>query len=458
MNYLRKTILLVVFFVVASAMQAQQVKTMYWLENAPMRHLMNPALQPASNFYLALPAIGYTSLWAGNNAMSLSDIADINLQPYPDGVLWDKMPYYLKADVDAYVNVLSIGFRFNSKGYGTLNIAERASVGGVVPKAAVGMLMKKGETEFDWKDLRASASLFTDISLGYSHKINHQWSVGGKVKLLLGHAYAQLFVDKMQFTSSPDMASLNMGGSQYATSVITDIVSGNGLSYPSTKDMLRSWIPGAGVAMDLGVTYKPIEHLELSASINDLGFIKWKDGAYSSFSADKVYTGWDNTDYEEDLYGYEGIIMTDLWDMMGDAVQVTEPKNTTVLRMLNANIHLGVNGKFWEDRVGLGVHFNTKFLEQYINEEITVGAFFCPLNWFNLAASYSLINGRWSNIGAALGLAPYDGLMFTLSADYVPLKYAQESDSGLNLMLPYKTQGFNLAFGVAIVAGTNKKK
>jgi hypothetical protein len=208
----------------------------------------------------------------------------------------------------------------------------------------------------------------------------------------------------------------------------------------------------------LGVTYKPIEHLELSASINDLGFIKWKDGAYSSFSADKVYTGWDNTDYEEDLYGYEGIIMTDLWDMMGDAVQVTEPKNTTVLRMLNANIHLGVDGKFWEDRVGLGVHFNTKFLEQYINEEITVGAFFCPLNWFNLAASYSLINGRWSNIGAALGLAPYDGLMFTLSADYVPLKYAQESDSGLNLMLPYKTQGLNLAFGVAIVAGTNKKK
>lgn len=54
--------------------RAQQVTTLYFLENAPMRHLVNPAFQPVSNGYLNLPVISYTSFWVGNNSLTMSDL------------------------------------------------------------------------------------------------------------------------------------------------------------------------------------------------------------------------------------------------------------------------------------------------------------------------------------------------------------------------------------------------
>ena len=460
MNRFVKILILLVFLSTTGWAQAQQVKTLYWLQNAPMRHLLNPALQPASDFYLALPAIGYTSIWAGNNAMALSDITDINMLPYADGQLWDKLPNVLKLDADAHINLLSIGMRFKNNGYGTLHIGERASVVGVLPKKAVGMILDQDLTNISWTNLSASALMYTDISLGYSHQINHQWSFGAKLKLLLGHAHAQILVKNLDFAASIDQVSLNVNGSQYGTRVITDLLSGKGLSYGSTKELLNAFTPGVGGAVDLGVTYRPIECLEVSASITDLGVIRWLKGkgTSSTLVADTVYTDFSNIDPDDYLNGTTDFDLLTLGTVLEEGVQVTNPNNQSISRMLNANVHLGVDAKFWEDRVGVGVHFNTKFLDQYITEEITLGAFFCPINWFNLAASYSFINGRWSNIGAALGLAPYDGIMLTLSADYVPLSYVKDINTNKNTFIPYKTQGLNLAFGIAIVAGTNKNK
>mgnify|MGYP003553487268 FL=1 len=76
---------------------AQQVNTLYFLENAPMRHIINPAFQPVSKVYVTLPAMGYTSLWAGNNAFDMSSLVfkDPNtgqtitaLHPNAQGQLW----------------------------------------------------------------------------------------------------------------------------------------------------------------------------------------------------------------------------------------------------------------------------------------------------------------------------------------------------------------------------------
>ena len=46
---------------------AQNVNTTYFLDNAPMRHTINPAFQPVSEFYLPLPAIGNLNAYLGNN-------------------------------------------------------------------------------------------------------------------------------------------------------------------------------------------------------------------------------------------------------------------------------------------------------------------------------------------------------------------------------------------------------
>ena len=54
--------------------QAQEVSTMYFLENAPMRHRVNPAFQPVSNGYVNFTPLGYSSFWVGNNSLTMSDV------------------------------------------------------------------------------------------------------------------------------------------------------------------------------------------------------------------------------------------------------------------------------------------------------------------------------------------------------------------------------------------------
>ena len=101
-------------------LQAQGVNTLYFLENAPMRHTINPAFQPYSNVYVALPAIGYTSVGIGNNALTMKDLIFQDpttgktitaLHPNAEGLLWNKLPENLKINSDIHVNLLSFGAR-----------------------------------------------------------------------------------------------------------------------------------------------------------------------------------------------------------------------------------------------------------------------------------------------------------------------------------------------------------
>ena len=57
-----------------STANAQEVNTLFFLENAPMRHLVNPAFQPVSDGYVNFTPLGYMSFWAGNNSLTMRDV------------------------------------------------------------------------------------------------------------------------------------------------------------------------------------------------------------------------------------------------------------------------------------------------------------------------------------------------------------------------------------------------
>jgi hypothetical protein len=69
-----------------------------------------------------------------------------------------------------------------------------------------------------------------------------------------------------------------------------------------------------------------------------------------------------------------------------------------------------------------------------------------------------LLNGHSSNLGAAVSIAPYDGIMLTVASDYIPTAFATYETEEKILQLPYETGFVNLTFGVTIVVGTSKKK
>ena len=481
-----RTLLVVILLAAASFANAQQVNTLYFLENAPMRHTINPAFQPVSRFYLTLPVIGYTSLWAGTNNWTMADFIfkgeknGNTITPMhpdaPDNWLEGK-PKNFVFDTDIYLNLFGFGFAIKDFGYFHLNISEHlmaetgfsSSLFGI-NKIAYGNILPS--------TLNIKTLAYTDFALGYSHKINKQWTVGGKLKVLVGQANINANFDELNLTTSPDELHVQGTGNVYAAAPLYwenlpnnlnafDKFDFNSLLYKDFKSYLKP--AGMGVAFDLGMTYKPIKNLQITASVTDLGFIRWHKYAKTQIDVDTTFTG---VDFEYGNYGDAERFDSD--SLLSDANRVLDGYKNGVLdqpiekgnptphpfiEMITANLNVGVDANFWENRVGVGVYSRTRFYNSRITEEVTFGAAFRPFNWLNLAASYSFINGNWSNIGAALSIAPYDGIMLTLATDYIPLTYAKAAtEGGKTMSLPYKTPGVNVSFGLAIVAGTNPKK
>ena len=73
MKTLRNTI---IFLLLSSTLSigAQQISTLYFLDNSPYRSTINPALQPVSDGYINILPFGFYKMGIGNNALTLSDI------------------------------------------------------------------------------------------------------------------------------------------------------------------------------------------------------------------------------------------------------------------------------------------------------------------------------------------------------------------------------------------------
>lgn len=447
---------------------AQQVNTLYFLENAPMRHTINPAFQPVQVFYMAFPAIGYTSLWLGNYNMTLTDWvyksptgkAVTALHP-AEKEAWNKLPNMLTLDANATINLFSLGWQVRERGFFHMNISERLISTISVPKSIFnGTVNQNIMLKEDFNIMSSSA--YAEIAFGYSHYINEQWSVGAKAKLLLGHGYLDANVNNFEFHSTTEEVSLKANGVLRHAGVAKDLINGN---FDTDWWSYLLDPSGYGAAIDLGVTYKPIEMVQVNAAITDLGFINWKGQSGNitggNITINQTFDG--SGDFEYGNYIKNGEFqMNDLIADIENNMQIYQDeflqqetyRIAPINKMIHANLNIGVDANFWKNRVGVGAYSHTCFMADTVTEEVTLGASFRPCQWFNIAASYSFFNGKGGNMGAALGFAPYDGFMLTVAADYVPLTYIE----GENIKLPYKTAGVNLAVGITIVAGTNNPK
>ena len=470
-----------------SLVSAQQVNTLYFLENAPMRHTINPAFQPVSNFYLTLPVVGYTSLWVGTNGWSMSDFIfkgpnGNTITPlHPDAPAnWlEQQPKKFAFDMDLHTNILGFGFRIKENSYLHINVSERISAGVNFSSSIFGLNHIRDGVVLDSVSLGLNALAYTEFAVGFSHNITRKWSVGGKIKVLVGQADAAVNFDNLAFTTSLDSLRMTGNGTMRMAAPLnwsslptnpeeladydaSELYS-NITNAANTTDMVKEVIKpaGMGVAFDLGVTYKPIKNLQITAAVTDLGFIRWHRYAKATADVDATFKGidLDYSDYGSVNHFDDDKLVDDVTNELEgylNEIKVNDiEKGFPYINMLTANLNVGIDANFWKNRVGVGVYSHTRFHNSYITEEVTLGAALRPVNWFNLAASYSFLNGHWSNIGAALSIAPYDGLMLTVATDYIPTSYAKASAEKISL--PYKTSGVNVMFGLAIVAGTNKK-
>ena len=509
----RRFILAALVALTTISVSAQQVTTLYFLENAPMRHTINPAFQPVSRGYINFTPLGWMQLGIGNNSLTMQDALFVDpttgktitvLHPNADkqkflGQLHSML--YFNGDIN--LGLLNMGFRIKDNGFLTIGINERIEVGETTPKTMFNFLLGGGMTDLtggintlSLNGLGLGATAYTEISGGYSHQINEQWTVGGKLKILLGQAYVGLNAKQMNLYANTEVwqmdgkLNLDIAGpinmdyldpyidGKTGTDIYNSFTGEGGAPKIDFNQMidLKNWqkmlVPsGYGAAIDLGFTWKPIEYLQVSAAITDLGFIYWNKSTRYECTLDSSIVKFEGageieySKYQDENGNFSTQMLMDtvvdhLKQMLGGVTLANSGKKG-VARMTSARLNVGLDANFWDNRIGVGIVSATRLYNSRLYEEITFGLAFRPVHWFNIAASYSLMNnGKYSNIGAGIGFMPYDGINLTLALDYIPTSYAKlpSNMSQKELyVLPDKTKMVNLALGFSICWGSNRK-
>ena len=506
----KRTIIAALVAIMAIGANAQQVTTLYFLENAPMRHTINPAFQPVSQGFINFSPLGWMSFSGGNNSLTMSDIFFVDpttgmtitpLHPNADRQAFlRQMRDMTMINGEATLGLLNMGFRIKDDGYLTIGINERFNGGTTLPKSMFNFVLGGGMTNLTpsgmntiaLSGLGAGASVYAEVAGGYSHRLNDKWTIGGKFKFLLGQAYMGMNFKNLNINaSSQEWAIQGLAEMDIAAPInapyLASYIDGKNMNQVITafqdgsfdanklidtsdpmalvKNVLTP--SGYGAAIDFGFTYKPIENLQITAALTDLGFIYWTNSNRFQCKVDTTFTGAGEIDYSDPAYrdangNFSTQILMDtvksnLMGLLNGVRMNSQPSGFA--RMTSARFNLGVDANFWDNRVGVGVVSATRLYNSRLYEEITLGVAFRPFNWLSIAASYSLMNnGKYSNIGAGLSFMPYDGINLTLAMDYIPTSYAGMDVNGTTkYILPDKTKMVNVALGFSVCWGSNRR-
>lgn len=419
---------------------AQYLRTSYFMEGTSSRLELNPGLQPMRG-YFNIPVLGSFNVGMSSNVLGINDIVDV-LDSGEDIFLNDDLYSRLKSDnrlnVNLKTDVLSFGW-YAGKGFWNVNVGLRADVGASIPQSMFEYLRRVNNTEDingSFSNMNFNLNAYAEIGLGYSRQITEKLSVGGRVKVLLGIARAEMAVDNFDIyvddaLTNGDYTELNpyqTYGSATVNARVSTTMKGGGLSFDETTGQIDGFdidgsnfgIAGAGFGIDLGASYKVWDNLTVSAAVLDLGFIKWKEGETTVAAPANGSFEVTGSNYQDFLDG--DFLSMDRFNFVQDKEAAEDTKTT-----LASTILLAGEYGLLDNKLSVGAIYTARFAEPKTLNELTFSATYRPKNWFNIAASYSPIQAGGKSFGLALKL----GALF-LGTDYM---YFGNSSKAVNAFI-----------------------
>lgn len=404
---------------------AQELRTSYFMDHSLFRHQMNPAL-------LEDP---YFSILSGNiNAGTTGNIGArdfiYKLEGNPDYPLTTFMNPNVSADeflgklhktnrLDAYVNfnVLSVGF----KAFGGTNLIEaniRSNTNVVLPYELFEFAKTTGAKEhYDLSQFGGRSQNYFEFALGHAHNIGKKVRVGAKAKFLLGAAYFDIGANQFDATLNQDEWKIQTDGQM-------------NLAYFGYTPEL-----GKGVAVDLGVTYKPIENLTISAGVTDLGMIKWR-AMKGTFNKEFTFDGFEEIKVGENSNGNN---IEDEFQQIGDdleeLVEYTDEGEVDVKQNLTPTVNAAVQYALpTYDKLSFGLLYTGRIGGLYTWHQGMFVANIRPVKWLEIAANCAYSSTGFTYGGAISWRAKHfnlyvgaDRIVGKLSKQYIPLDHTNSS-------------------------------
>ena len=200
-------------------------------------------------------------------------------------------------------NLVSYGWKGTSRGFHTLEVGARVNYGLSVPKE-IFQILKTGtaQSPYDLSSLKAFGNVYGEIAYGYALPLGDKFSIGGRVKLLVGLNSVDVTARNFALTTSEEQYKLDLDADIDLTNrnKKIDADSDGYLDYSSFSGKGKLGFPtGAGLAMDLGAVWNPFTGFTLSASVLDLGGILWYYGNAGTSYGSYAFEGLKNLTTEE---------------------------------------------------------------------------------------------------------------------------------------------------------------
>ena len=314
---------------------AQEFRTAAFMQTNNYRHQINPAMLDEA--YVGMPFFGQINVGATGNFGLKNFVYKLDGNPRYDlttfmsptvsageflGDLHDKN----RADVYINYNIFSVGFKA-FKGINLVELNLRSNTNVSLPYELFEFMKTTGAKEtYHLQDIGVRSQNYLELALGHSHRINDQWTVGAKLKFLFGGAYADFSADQLDVTMNGDQWRI-VGDARLKAAVLSSEFdyedpsknAPDGRRRVKGIDDVSFGLPGFGMGVDLGATFKVTKDLTLSAAINDLGFINWSKVKNASSRGDYTFDGF------EDIYAGSnntgGNKLGDQFETLGDDLE-----------------------------------------------------------------------------------------------------------------------------------------
>ena len=444
---------------------SQNVHSLYFLNEWSQRHSLNAAFAPEYG-YFSLPVLGGIDLGLSTN-MGLKTFIfpyqsqyatflhpAIDAQTFFNGLSQNN---YLRQSMD--LNLLSFGFYTKQNSFWSFDITLKENLNVNLPLDLF-RFMKLGMANsnnnvYNLKNFGIDQSNTAQFSLGYSRDINSQFRVGANLKFLVGLSSEKINYSKFDISLSQNKIELNaVGESQIASGFMTIPTDQNNYYDFSKPTISTSGIQpaGIGVAVDLGITYKPFDRLTLAAGINDLGYMKWNAASIMQGVAtgDVVFKGFDNMDVSSgNLSSQIDSTITKLKDAAMNLAKFKQSKTVNdISESIPYNFKISAEYSIFGNQkhdILVGVLYHSYNSKLYNVNELVASLTLKPLSWFTLSGTCDVMNPDFNRFGVALNISPR-WINLYIASDFITPKVNPQ-------FIPIDHVNMNLVLGGSFVIG-----
>ncbi len=448
---MKKSIIVLLLALSSFSASAQStLKSSYFMDRMVMTHKLNPALSSEYG-YFSMPMLGDLTLGVNSNLT-----LDKFIYPLDNGNLGtflhpevDRATAMAAFDKHNMVNqnlnltLISTGF-YAFNGFNTLDLSLRENATVDLSGSLFDFMLgaePDATSVYHLGGNTVDVLAYAELSLGHSHKINDNLTVGAKLKYLVGIANANVNIDRIDLETSSSRVSANAHAS--GDVAIMGLPLAGSLADMSLDALDFSNGLNGGFAVDLGATYK-LDKFNFSLALTDLGAINWHGASNISLEAETEFEGFkdlDIKDFEGSTSGVFDDLQDDLESLMDPEFIPQDNYRTTLCPTLNVAAEYDI---FDNRKITAGLLSSTYFGPTTV-AEFMLAATFRPVSWFSLA-----LTGTTTTLGTT-----YFGWVMSISPRWVNIYVGSDSmPTRITPMgIPYDNSNLNLSLGLSFPFG-----